>query len=471
MINVLKNWWSGERSAARRKNRPARRTVLTVEALEARENPSAPAAPWFSATAVSATQINLSWGRVAGANGYLVDEVINGAWRQIGNVGSGSTGFSVTGLSPNTTYTFDVGAYNAAGTNWASPQSATTRGNTVTGDHPAAGQAYSPVSGSLFGANGPSYLDVRQGGVGDCWLLASLAEVAARNPADIRNMFTYQGTAVENGATVSLYSVRFFDNSGTAHYVTVDTELPAGGGEYDHPVNGVLWVALAEKAYAEANGMRFVTTQHVGTDSYSALDGGDAAWALRAITGKSASDISINPSNIAAAWNAGKLIVLCTNHPASSYIVGNHCYALVAYNGSSSRPFEIYNPWGTDSSGWVPGLTNKTYGLFWANGTALSQNFAFAGVGVGAEEGTGLTGGTDIANTPGPWEHLAGTSSFRATDAVVSSISANSTPAPTFADVVASLRLRLDEPVKAPASFLESGAPMDEAVWQHELAV
>ena len=95
----------------------------------------------------------------------------------------------------------------------------------------------------------------------------------------------------------------------------MDTELPSGGSYYDHPANGVLWVALAEKAYAEANGHGFVTTGNVGSDSYDALNDGDPAWALQAITGKSASDFSINPTNIAAAWNAGELIVLCTSNP------------------------------------------------------------------------------------------------------------------------------------------------------------
>ena len=39
-------------------------------------------------------------------------------------------------------------------------------------------------------------------------------------------MFTYDGTTVVNGATVGLYSVRFFNTSGSAVYVQVDTELP-----------------------------------------------------------------------------------------------------------------------------------------------------------------------------------------------------------------------------------------------------
>ena len=143
---------------------------------------------------------------MTGATGYLVDEWVNGAWKQIASLGSGTTSYSVTGLSAGTTYYFDVAACNAAGTTWANvPERHDQRdGDTV--DHPAAATAYTPVSGSLFGANGPSYLDVQQGDLGDCWLLASLAEVAARDPADIRSMFTAAGTTVENGATVSLYN-------------------------------------------------------------------------------------------------------------------------------------------------------------------------------------------------------------------------------------------------------------------------
>src|SRR4029077_18938225 len=114
----------------------------------------------------------------------------------------------------------------------------TTPSITLTVDHPAAAKGYSPVSGSLFGANGPSWQDVQQGAVGDCWLLASLAEVAARAPSDIQKMFTYDGTTVDNGSMVGIYTVRLFDNSGVPHNMTVDTELPAGGSYYDHVVNG-----------------------------------------------------------------------------------------------------------------------------------------------------------------------------------------------------------------------------------------
>ena len=257
-----------------------------------------PAAPSFTATAVSATQINLAWTPVAGATGYLVDQWINGAWTQVDSLSSGSTSYAVTGLSPNTTYYFDVAAYNAAGTTWANYQSATTFQNTVVVDHPAADIAYSPVSGSLFGTNGPSYLDVHQGDfLGDCWLMASLAEVATRNPSDIQNMFTDLGSTTENGSVVELYKVRFFNSAGSPGYVTVDTELPSGGGYYDHATNGVLWVALAEKAYAQANGAGIVTTQYqyLGSDSYAALDGGDPSWAFRPSPGSRQAITALTP--------------------------------------------------------------------------------------------------------------------------------------------------------------------------------
>ncbi len=351
----------------------------------------APAAPSFTATAVSGTQIKLSWQNVSRANGYLVDEWINGAWQQIASLGSGNTGYIVSGLSAGTTYYFDVAATNSAGTAWAAYQSATTSA-AVNVNEPAAATAYTPVNGSLFGPNGPSCLDVQQGYVGDCWLLASLAEVAVRDPQDIRNMFTADGTTVENGSVVSLYSVRFFNSAGVAEHVTVDTELPSGGAYYDHPANGVLWVALAEKAYAEANGAGYVTTSSEGSDSYSALNGGWPGWALQAITGNSASYFDINAASVAAAWNAGQLIVLDSSPNAGDNLIvgdsqGTHAYAMVNYSASSSNPFELYNPWGASSAvgGTIAYSGHQVYGgAFWANATLINNDFAEQDFGTGA---------------------------------------------------------------------------------------
>jgi hypothetical protein len=261
--------------------------------------------------------------------------------------------------------------------------------------NPVSGQPYSPAPAGipLFRSGGPSYLDLAQGVTADCWLLASLAEVAARDPQVITTMFTYDGTTVDNGAIVGLYTVRFYNSREAAVYVNVDTELPDGGGYDDHPWNDrgteTLWVALAEKAYAEANALGYVTTGAAGMDTYNAMNNGDPAWALQAITCYPATDYSINPSNIAADWNAGRLIVLCTSSPSSPFIVRDHCYAVVGYNASSGLPFEVFNPWGSNSLGWAepPGVTGGDYGLFWADAASIQQNFTSQSIGTGTADG------------------------------------------------------------------------------------
>jgi hypothetical protein len=192
---------------------------------------------------------------------------------------------------------------------------------------------------------------------------------------------------------VNLYRVRFYNSQAVAEYVTVDSELPAGGATYDHPVNSVPWVALAEKAYAEANSLGYVTTQQPGKDSYAALNGGDPAWALEAITGKWSGDYAINPANVAAAWNQNLLVVLeSDSKPARTDIVANHCYAMVNYNPSlvyqgKSMPYELFNPWGTNSAGYAP---DGMLGLFYASSNVISQNFDCECYGAGAAPEVGI---------------------------------------------------------------------------------
>src|SRR5262249_49745143 len=149
----------------------------------------------------------------------------------------------------------------------------------------------------------------------DCWLMASLAEVADRNPTIIRNMF------IDNGD--GTFTVRFYHN-GMSDYVTVDKYLPNGGRLYDHPQSD-LWVALAEKAYAQEYAEGWIGSGHQGVSSYQALSGGYPAWALPAITGMSTSSTTIynilgltNAGAIATAWSQGQFVVLCTDSPSSS---------------------------------------------------------------------------------------------------------------------------------------------------------
>ena len=266
--------------------------------------------------------------------------------------------------------------------------------------NPVASAAYSPAptTASLFNPlnnSQPSYLDMRQQNAADCWLDASLAEVALRDPQDIKGMFSYLGTTVDNGSVVGVYSVRFYGPTGNPFMVQVDTSLPSGG-QYDNDINTAmgttsLWTALAEKGYAEANTLGLVTTNHPDQGSYAALNNGSVVWALQAITGQPANAVSINPADAASAWTSGKLVVFCTTNATSttSSIVQSHCYAMVGYNPSSSLPFEIFNPWGTQSNGYAPNngpgtsSGNSYWGLFYANSRFVSTYFSSQGYGAG----------------------------------------------------------------------------------------
>ena len=84
-------------------------------------NVTVPNAPSnVTGTATSATQVKLSW--VDNSNnetGFQIKRWNGSAWAQIGTVGPNVTTYTDTGLSPSTTYYYEVVAYNSAGTAWA----------------------------------------------------------------------------------------------------------------------------------------------------------------------------------------------------------------------------------------------------------------------------------------------------------------------------------------------------------------
>src|SRR5204863_759653 len=131
--------------------------------------------------------------------------------------------------------------------------------------------AYAYTQGSLF-VSGAAYTDIRQGAAADCYFVSALAETALRTPSTIQSMF------IDNGDKT--FTVRFY-HDGVADYVTVDRALPTNssgkaqyagfGGRYDNSRNE-LWVALAEKAYAQMNEAGWLG--HAASNAYAAIDGG-----------------------------------------------------------------------------------------------------------------------------------------------------------------------------------------------------
>jgi hypothetical protein len=336
--------------------------------------------PVLTATLVSSTQVNLSWPKVGGASRYRVEELLAGRWVQLAAFSSKTTSYAASVWAVGTTYSFDVVVTIGRTQARTSVASVNVPATAVPIDHPSATGAYTAVQGTLFGLGGPKYTDVQQGAAGDCWVLGPLAAVAARAPQDITRMFTYDGTTTENGSKVQLYRVYFFSNyTDRPVSVVVDTELPSGGAEYDHPVSGVLWPALAEKAYAEAIGKGYLKSgSGSGSDSYAALNGGYPGYALQAITGHSAT-AEWRPN---FALSTSEIVVFDTGSgstaPADAQIVSGHCYALVAITSSSTNPYVLYNPWGTLADGYAPESDGRILGRVLASKTFLAQNFQYA---------------------------------------------------------------------------------------------
>jgi hypothetical protein len=194
-----------------------------------------------------------------------------------------------------------------------------------------------------------------------------LAETAARTNL-VSSMFTDDGDGT--------WTVRFFHN-GAPVYVTVDNQLPAGGGLYDHPHNGVLWAALAEKAYAQLNESGWLGTLSPGSNSYQALDNGNLSTivaALSAFTGRAASTFSTSSADLATAMSQGKLVVLATGDTtANSHIEHNHAYAVVGYTAGANQPFTLFNPWGINGGTGDGGVF--IWGQFSADTPTVKANF------------------------------------------------------------------------------------------------
>jgi hypothetical protein len=224
---------------------------------------------------------------------------------------------------------------------------------------------YVYAAGSLFGNGGPVYGDVIQGDLGDCYFCAAVAEVAFRDPSAIRNMF------IDNGD--GTYTVRFVNN-GVADYVTVDRYLPSrSNGTYfyanwfneslNNPDN-VLWVALAEKAYAElaASGWSRPAT----ANAYNSIVNGWEGTIIHQITNLAATSEGMDGSSatesaILSALAAGKMIGLDSNMTTASPVIHDHVYVLTGYN-AATQTFLTYNPWGYSQT------------LTWAQ---IAANFGF----------------------------------------------------------------------------------------------
>ena len=220
--------------------------------------------------------------------------------------------------------------------------------------------SYTYANGSLV-VGGASADDIVQGATGDCYYLAALAGTATDKNTAISDMFRDNGDGT--------WSVRFFSN-GKTDYVTVDRMMATnGGGNYIYAnagrqvsANQELWVALAEKAYAQVNESGRIGqdgNKFYGNGNDNGIGWGFSAEATRHITGIATgtqSIVSYTQASLINLVNSNRVVTignfnrLATNTTSGATLVSSavqsHAYAITGYDAASSR-FTIYNPWGT----------------------------------------------------------------------------------------------------------------------------
>jgi hypothetical protein len=217
-------------------------------------------------------------------------------------------------------------------------------------DRPDADYAYQYVSGSLF-QNGLSANDIDQGALGDCYYVATLASIAQEKPDYIQNMFTDNGD--------NTFTVRFYRN-GVADYVTVDRYLPTnlsgraayagwGGSSYTSTTNE-LWVALAEKAYAQLAESGW-SRSSTSNNSYADIEGGWMSSVISQVAGlgtSSSEAVNMTQTQLINLVNSNQVLTVGFVDAADNTlgVVNGHAYTITAYNATNGT-FHLRNPWGT----------------------------------------------------------------------------------------------------------------------------
>jgi hypothetical protein len=216
-------------------------------------------------------------------------------------------------------------------------------------DRPATTHKYAPINGKLF-VKGASEYDVKQGSIGNCYFVATLAALASKNNSSIVQMFK------DNGDSTWTISFTYFSNK---EYVVVDNYLPVGangysvfagfGGRHYTSANNELWVSLAEKGYAQ-----WSETGHAElpkdkmTNSYDNI--GRGGWSDKVLT-QITGIYAINNFTITTPKEITLKIALIKNQPIVIYRYMNtaktvaHAYFLKSYSSTTGK-YELFNPWG-----------------------------------------------------------------------------------------------------------------------------
>lgn len=199
--------------------------------------------------------------------------------------------------------------------------------------------------------------DLHQGQIGDCFLVASIGEMALFHPTAISNMIKVNADGTE---TVTLYTdktgapVYFGDTAFKAKAITINNVFQSNAinnGATQDVVGGTkeIWGQVMEKAVATLDG------------GYGAIsNGGNPMIAMEQLTGHSATAVA--PAGLTAAAlqqyvAAGDLITMDTGNAGGLPfgLVSSHAYMFekIVMSGTTAS-VQLGNPWGIDQPQLIP---------------------------------------------------------------------------------------------------------------------
>ena len=224
--------------------------------------------------------------------------------------------------------------------------------------HKDAGTYDAPDDWRVFDPGGPWTSRLRQGQIGDCYLMAVMAAIAVKDKRYLRSIIREAGDR--------LYEVRLFVPLANGKYrpewVTVDTCFPKN----DHgrwlyarlvrsPRTGlpVIWAAFVQKAVAKLNEEHKIFKPNAGYQGIG--KGASSARAFEVLTGHRSRVLWVKQASDGQVWSEFQRAANGDYMTASTFAEGpgiydNHAYTVIGIEYSDGqRLVKMRNPWGRKS--------------------------------------------------------------------------------------------------------------------------
>lgn len=207
----------------------------------------------------------------------------------------------------------------------------------------------------LFTDRVPHLNSIRQGKIGDCYLIATIGSLVNSRPQVIRRLIVSN----PNGS----YSVSFAGQPPIAVARPSDGELAT----YGQSIDGGIWLNVIEKAYAT---LKFESNPAEDEDAmYQGICGGRSGGIIKLLTGHTSRRISFKKVHsgkklreaLRAALSQNRIVTTSITTTTADGARRGHVLAVLDYNPSNDS-VTLWNPWGTTAK-------YKAVGLMMRNGT------------------------------------------------------------------------------------------------------